>query len=266
MKVKKLLPVTALLVMLGCACAAPGGEAPAASTAAREQLVAHAGGAIYGYRYTNSLEAFDNAYAGGYKYIEADLSLTEDGVPVLIHDWEAMAERMVFSPGRLTHSQFMQAQTFAGLTLMDGQALLRWMGEHRECMIITDCKDDNAEIISALFDAAPELKDRFIVQIYSTGEYDEIKALGARNIILTLYRQQEIDPDGIAEFAAEHPLWALTVGIGRLDGQMLECFEQAGITVYAHSVNDVSQFEKWHAAGLDGIYTDYFVPARWPDM
>lgn len=259
---RKLITVMCILLLLA-ACSAPQTESTGISPQAQKQLVAHAGGAIYGYRYTNSREAFDNAYAGGYKYIEADLSLTADGVPVLIHDWDAMAERMLFSAGRRTHDEFMSSPTFAGLTLMDAQALFDWMKGHDGCMIITDCKDDNAEIISYLFDAAPELRERFIVQIYSAEEYEQIKKLGAENIILTLYRMDTAAPAEIAGFAAGHPLWALTVSAARLDEEMLECFEQAGITVYAHTVNELAQFEKLSALGLDGIYTDYFVPAHW---
>lgn len=262
---KKTRPVpfllAALLAALLCACAQqPGGV----SASAREQLVAHAGGAVWGYRYTNSREAFDCAYGSGFKYIETDLSLTSDGKVVLIHDWESMARRMLFSPGVRTAGEFTSADSFAGLTLMDADMLADWLRGHKDCRVITDCKDDNAAVIAGLFEAYPELRDRFIVQIYSFDEYDAVKALGAADIILTLYRMAEIDADSLISFGAEHPLWALTIDVSRLSEELLGSLTGAGIRVYAHTVNDLSEFEKWHELGLSGIYTDYFSPARWP--
>lgn len=262
-KTKKILSALFAAVFIAavpCAC----GAQPSFSASAREQLVAHAGGAVYGFRYTNSLEAFDNAYASGFKYIEADISLTEDGGIALIHDWDAMARRMLFSPGRRTSEEFLSGDTFADLTLMDADMLADWLRRHKDCRIITDCKDDNTAVIARLFSDMPELRDRFIVQIYNTDEYDEIKALGAGDIILTLYRMPDIDADALIEFHRSHPLWALTINVTRLSPELLDSLTGAGIKVYAHTVNDLSEFEEWHSLGLSGIYTDYFSPSRWP--
>ncbi|MCR4770849.1 MAG: hypothetical protein K5855_00925 [Oscillospiraceae bacterium] len=256
------LLLAALLAAMQCACAAQPGVS--ASASAREQLVAHAGGAVWGYRYTNSLEAFDCAYDNGFKYIETDLSLSSDGEVVLIHDWDSMARRMLFSPGIRSRGEFISEESFAGLTLMDAGMLADWLRRHGDCRVITDCKDDNAEVIGRLFEAYPELRGRFIIQIYSFDEYDAVKALGAEDIILTLYRMPEADADALISFGAEHPLWALTINVSRLSEELLASLTGAGIRVYAHTVNDLGEFEKWRELGLSGIYTDYFCPARWP--
>src|SRR5690554_7339671 len=42
-------------------------------------FIAHAGGTVEGYQYTNALEAVENSLAHGYKLIEIDLSETSDG-------------------------------------------------------------------------------------------------------------------------------------------------------------------------------------------
>ena len=54
----------------------------------RVELIAHAGGEIDGYVYTNSLEALQQAASRGYKFIELDLLLTSDSVLVAAHSWE----------------------------------------------------------------------------------------------------------------------------------------------------------------------------------
>ena len=75
--------------------AEPEGDVEESRAAAEKPaLIAHAGGAIYGFRLTNSLEALEEAYACGHRVLEVDLSLTSDGEIVLIHDWEEMALRL----------------------------------------------------------------------------------------------------------------------------------------------------------------------------
>ena len=50
-------------------------------------LIAHALGRIEGSNYTNSREAMLRAYRRGLRIFEADVSLTADGEPVLVHGW-----------------------------------------------------------------------------------------------------------------------------------------------------------------------------------
>ena len=54
-----------------------------------QYYIAHAGGEIDGYAYTNSKEAVENAIKNGINYIELDLSLTSDSILVCAHDWKA---------------------------------------------------------------------------------------------------------------------------------------------------------------------------------
>jgi hypothetical protein len=69
---KKLLLILLFpLLLLSCKGEAENGGLPT--------LVAHAGGAVYGYRLTNSLEALDTAYNGGHRFVELDFEITSDG-------------------------------------------------------------------------------------------------------------------------------------------------------------------------------------------
>ena len=114
---RKLTLLLMLLLLLG-ACASPAAPSPSPSPAPMEapapdpsptlapspepapeeppamaedgehpRLIAHAGGAVYGYRLTNSLEALDRAWEAGFRFIELDFQRTSDGEIVLIHDW-----------------------------------------------------------------------------------------------------------------------------------------------------------------------------------
>lgn len=57
-------------------------------------LIAHSGGGINGYVYTNSKEAILQSIASGYRVIEVDVSMTSDGVPVLSHDFRPDHEQL----------------------------------------------------------------------------------------------------------------------------------------------------------------------------
>ena len=53
-----------------------------------EVFIAHAGGKIGKYTYTNSLEALNMSYDMGCRMFELDISESSDGVFVGVHDWE----------------------------------------------------------------------------------------------------------------------------------------------------------------------------------
>lgn len=259
MKSKIFVALLAIVLALS-SCAASPGEKNADSE--RPQLIAHAGGAIWGYRYTNSLEAINTAYANGFRYIELDFELTSDGSVVLIHDWEAMGERMLFSEGVRTSSEFLSAPTFMGLTLLDAAGLKKWMESHEDAYIISDVKaSHNAAVLRKLRDELGDASARIIPQIYSLDEYDAVTSLGFENVILTVYRMG-IDERELSEFVGTHKLWALTAAYSRLTEELLQA--AGDIPVYAHTVNTLGDFESWRLKGLSGIYTDYFIPDHWP--
>lgn len=228
------------------------------------QLIAHAGGAVFGYRLTNSLEALNSAYQSGFRYIELDMSLTADGHIVLIHDWADMAERMLFSQGVKTREEFLQSEILADLTLLDIDGLAAWLADHPDCSIVTDIKEEaNCEVLSAIRERVePDIFGQFIPQVYTYEEYREVQELGFDRIILTLYRL-DTDADELSAFAEEFSPWAITVPEGRINEELLDAVTAHGVAVYAHTVNSLDFFETWTALGLTGIYTDYFVPCRW---
>ena len=55
---------------------------------ASKPFIAHACGGIDGIPYTNSYDALTANYNKGHRVFEADISLTNDGHAVLVHDWE----------------------------------------------------------------------------------------------------------------------------------------------------------------------------------
>ncbi len=225
-------------------------------------LVAHAGGAVYGYRLTNSLEALESSYENGFRVFELDFEVTVDGKYVLLHDWESMADRMLFRRGAMTLDEFMNAKKFASLTLLDLDGLLAWLSEHEDCYVVTDGKCGNEPFLAELYEISAELSDRFIPQAYSYDEYKMAKKIGFERVILTLYGMNDTEA-GLFAFAESEKPWAITIPKDVLTKTLVLHLAELGIYTYAHAVNDLSFFEEWREYGLYGIYTDYFCPIKW---
>ncbi len=283
---RKRLLFLLLGLLLLAACDSPGPEAHPAAEAPTEaapapapapepvylamaadgehpQLIAHAGGAIYGYRLTNSLEALENAYAAGFRYIELDFVRSSDGGVVLLHDWESMARRLLGEAGVKRREDFLAAPALGGLTLLDAGGLLRWMEAHPDCCIVTDIKEeDNAAILRELRDLAGDAAGRFLPQAYSFEEAAALREEGWERVILTLYRMQTT-PEELGAFLDVCPLWAVTVAEGRITEELSAAVAGRGCALYCHTVNTLDFVDEWRDKGLTGIYTDYFQPAHW---
>jgi glycerophosphoryl diester phosphodiesterase len=224
------------------------------------RLIAHAGGAIYGYRLTNSLEALDRAWEGGFRFIELDFERSSDGEIVLIHDWEAMAERLLGTEGQRRKADFLAADALAGLTLLDLAGLLDWLGAHPGCQIITDTKSgDDLAMLSEIRERAGDLAGRFIPQAYSFEQASALTEAGWERVILTIYRMA-VAPEELASFLAETPLWAVVMPEGRMSEAFADAVAGSGTALYCHSVNTLDFVDAWRDRGLTGIYTDYFEP------
>jgi glycerophosphoryl diester phosphodiesterase len=234
-----------------------------AEDGAHPRLIAHGGGAVYGYRLTNSLEALDNAYAEGFRYIELDMVRASDGGIVLLHDWESMAGRLLGEAGERSREDFLAAPALDGLTLLDAEGLFRWMEEHPDCCIITDYKgEDNVSFLRELRELAGEAADRFIPQAYSFEEAAALREEGWERIILTLYRMQA-SPEELWTFLRVCPLWAAAMPQERISEELAAAVTGSGTAVYCHTVNSLDFVDAWRDKGLTGIYTDYFQPAHW---
>ena len=242
---------------------APEPLAAMAEDGEHPRLIAHGGGAIYGYRLTNSLEALDSAYEAGFRFIELDFQRTSDGEIVMIHDWESMAARLLGSEGQRSLRLFRSSPALAGLTLLDLGGLLRWMEDHPDCAIVTDIKsDDNLPMLGEIRERAGEAADRFIPQAYDFDQATALIAEGWERVILTLYRIQ-VTPEELREYLTATPLWALTLPEARMSEEFAAAVTETGTALYCHSINTLDFVDAWLDKGLTGIYTDYFQPKHW---
>jgi glycerophosphoryl diester phosphodiesterase len=224
-------------------------------------VVAHAGGAVGGQTYSNSLEALELSYNRGCRFFELDIQWTSDGRLVLLHDWNAAARRIFgtgFGDNWRSHETFLRTPRLDGLTSLDLEGLVSWLEAHPDAVVVTDVKWENLQALAVLRSEVPGAENRLIPQIYTFHEYAGVRELGFERIILTLYRNPAGDHE-VADFARSVPLFAVTMPLARAFGGLPSVLDEAGVPCLVHTVNSPRNAERLAELGVDGIYTDSLV-------
>ena len=224
------------------------------------RFITHGAGTIDGLAGSNSREALEAAYAAGCRFVELDFNFTADGDLACIHDWVSQYSSGITDCVPLTADRFRECRIYDAYTPMLLSDVASYLAAYTDLYIITDIKDDNLAGLAHIAAAYPNLRSRFIVQIYSEDEYDAAWDLGFSQIIYTLYRldwAEKTDTNHLREFTKEHLLFAYTFAaqLCHLDGyveEMLTC----GVPLFVHTVNGDEEQERYFAMGISGIYTD----------
>ena len=221
-------------------------------------FVLHAGGVTpAGQAGSNSLEALNHSYAQGYRTLELDFCWTTDDQLVCVHDWQAWYSDY----HGLTLAQFEQVRTQYGFESLTLDTLADWMGAHPDAKIVTDVKERSTDAARLIARRYPELRDQFIVQIYSTGEYQAVHDAGFSHIWITLYLmtwKEKADPVRVGGYLKGRQIeavvfdWSLSEVKGYIRGM-----KALGVPLYVHTINGLEAQNAVRAAGIRGIFTDY---------
>lgn len=231
----------------------------------QQRRVVHAGGQIARENgrvltYTNSAEALVNAYRAGNRILEFDFLQTADGHLACIHNWRSSYAPQITDDVPLTLAQWVQVDLFGEFTPLCLESLADFMRQHPDFYVVTDVKDDNAVAARVIADTCPDLKDRFVIQIYDDWEYNAVRQAGMPNIIYTLYnlsRAKRTDTNHWVEFAGQHALvgYAYPVKMEGLEAYTAE-MKKAGIPLLVHTVDEAEKIAECYEAGITAVYTD----------
>lgn len=232
-----------------------------AATVDNMDYIVHAGGQAGDDIGTNSLEAVNNSFLNGYRYIEIDFNFTSDGKLVCVHDWDTDYFKMGKPAGKaLSSTEFESAKVLGRYTTMTAEELAQWLYKKPNTYVITDIKENNISGLQYLSSHCGYIKDRIIPQIYNESEYDKVKAMGYSNIIYTLYKLNYSDKTNTSEivrFAQSHRLYAIVFSTELATPNYVKALKGAGTKLMTHTVNSVSEAERLYKMGIDGIYSDY---------
>lgn len=135
--------------------------------------IAHAGGMIEGYTYTNSLEAVNNAIMNGIRYIELDLAFTSDDSLVVSHEWMGSKDILVEDEAP-SYSDFMAHRVYGRFTPLDYARIDSIMQANPKLYLVTDKISDYATITKYF----GRYKKRLIVECFEDDDYFRLKEAG----------------------------------------------------------------------------------------
>lgn len=225
--------------------------------------IAHAGGAVNGDTYTNSIEALNENIKNSFIYFELDFSFTKDNELVCLHNWGKDFERSFGfnTRDKLTLQEFNAlSKEKSKYQKINIETLAKWMIKNRSAKIVTDVKGDNIKALEIIFNTLPDAERRVIPQIYFPEEFEKVKNIGYRNVIWTLYRYRGDNEDVINWVTHFTPPFAITMTKRRAKSNLPLKLARKNIPTYVHTINLISEMSSYKNNNISEIYSDFIHP------
>lgn len=260
-----------VFVLTSCASAVPDFTDPAEAAYIRDgmEYVIHAAGRLDGideshvartYDGSNSKEGLMQCIDAGCEVVELDFSFTADGELACIHNWHKEYSADIENDVPLMLEDFLKTEIYVNFTPMWLEDAAEYLRQNEGLYIVADIKDDLLTALEKIAQTCPDLKNRFVVQIYEEEQYDAVREMGFEYVIFTLYRLDwagKTDWRALGRFADKHPLIGFTFSYelcsveGYVEGML-----KSGVPLYIHTVNGEEEQQKYFDMGISGIYTD----------
>ena len=188
MRSKILILALPLLFFASCSKEDPAEGGIVEKKSFTDIFIAHAGGGIGGFIYTNSLEALDLSYSKGCKLFELDIVETSGGKLVAAHDWKHYKTIANYSGTidntPLTEEQFLSLKIHEEFTPMNMERINEWFARHKDAILVTDQINSPSEMLRKGF----LFKNRLIMELFTWEAVEEaikegIKAMPSENLI-----------------------------------------------------------------------------------
>jgi glycerophosphoryl diester phosphodiesterase len=240
-------------------------------------FVAHALGAIDGYLYTNSLEAFQRNYGRGFRVFECDLVRLADGTALVAHDGLEANYGLNKPFAEATWADLAGHKYLGRYTILRVQELARLLRDHPDAYVILDSKYARLDIYKRMLRYAPErsLRERIFPHVEDRAELTEFRtAYPLQNYVLALYHtqsQNRYDDPVAGDFTKRYRapavmMWwrdrdpSISLAANGRQGRryrpsFASALKAAGANVYVHSLGDPAQIQRFWDLGI-GVYSD----------
>ena len=137
-----------------------------------KRFIAHAGGAINGIKYLNTLEALNYNYKNGFKLFELDLQITADGFIVASHDWNSWKNSTGYK-GKIPPllADFNKLEIINDQTPLDYKKINRWFNSKKDTILITDKINDLDKILEQI----KIEKSRIYIEVFNEKDLKKFK-------------------------------------------------------------------------------------------
>lgn len=213
----------------------------------------------------NTMPALELAM-DGLAYVETDVRLTRDGVPVLFHDTDL--ERIAGRDGRVEDLTLAElgrldvgawyGDDFAGERIPTLDAFLEALAERDDARALVELKavwspDEVRRVIDLV--ERHRLRGRVVLQSFSIETLQSVQRVSPTTPRIMLIRELPDDPVPLAE-------WLGVIGFGTTAASVtaapgaVDAAHDAGIAVLCYTLNTQDTWEQVSALGVDGIITD----------
>jgi len=234
-------------------------------TAPAFRIIGHRG--IAGLAPENTLAGFRRAASLGVRWVEFDVHLSADGVPLLLHD--DTLDRTTNGKGPVARANFVALQSldagswfdsgFRGEKIPSLQETVSLLGELGLGALVEIKpspgieKATAAATVSCLQAHWPKQASPPIVSSFNTAALAEARDKApeiARALLL-----RELTRDWYAQ-VKELGCSAVHLGAQRLKPAAVKAVADAGLPVYAYTVNDVAKAAELSRWGVSGVFSD----------
>ena len=212
--------------------------------------IGHRGAKVYVAE--NTLESFLKAISMGVDMIELDVQLSNDGIPVVIHD--ETVDRTTKASGLVEHFSATDLQSFGIPTLEQVFDII-----NQKCSINIEIKNTKAtqavlELTTSYINTKNWQPSDFLLSSFHWNELEEIAntqslipigIISENPLNVTLAFAKKIKAHSI------HPFFEL------IDKEDVSLMQAEGFKVYPWTVNAPKAIMLMHAYGVDGIISDF---------
>ncbi|PWD97997.1 sulfatase-like hydrolase/transferase [Marinilabilia rubra] len=222
------------------------------------RFIAHAGGMIDGYKYTNSLEALNESYQKGFRLFELDIIETSDGHFVAAHDWEHWAEITGYE-GTLPPSfqKFREQKIYKKFSPLTMDGINQWFKNHQEAILVTDKINKPIEFAAAFVDKGRLMMELFDKSAVRTAVKAGIKGAIPSQVVVDNLKGNKIDK--LKELGVAYV--AISRNYVSPNMELIRKLKNNGIKVFVYHINfdpliDENYVVRYELDNVYGIYAD----------
>lgn len=213
----------------------------------------------------NTIPALQAALDSSMTFVETDLQLTADGVPVIIHD--PTVDRTTSGTGAVEDLTLAELKAldagswfsadFAGVTVPTFDEFLGIFSHSRKKALI-ELKGfwtaDEVQIVTSLVYRAG-VQDRVVFATFDFTTLRNIESVAPVFPRVIIRRELPEDPVALAEFYGAIAVLTSPKSVERAP-EVVDLMHEAGIGILLYTLNSESRWSEALALGVDGIVTD----------
>lgn len=222
-----------------------------------DRFIAHAGGAVQGNTYTNSLEALNASYEKGFRLFELDIIKTSDGEFVAAHDWNIWQEQTGYQGDTpVSLEVFNSYKILKDFNSLDMRAINTWFSSHKDAVLITDKTSDIEQFANSFVDQQRLRMEIFTFPDVLIAVRTGVEPMLSENLLNNL-------KDTALEYVKEHHIKYVVFSRESIskNSKLLKQLTQVGVKSYVYHVNfQAGKNEKYvveyELGSVYGMYAD----------